>query len=163
MVPAIENVEQVDAVQDAVFFAPKGRRRPGGPASYAVSSWDRAGWDEIEQNFCVFLQVETRAGIDTMKTTMARDWVDAVVVGPYDLSIDMGLVNERFHPEQVGAIAQIIENAHEIGKPCGMPSVRLEEIQFWWERGCTLFLYSAPEGMVQAHITEFMIKLDGLS
>jgi len=104
----------------------------------------------------VMLQVETPAGIEAMKTVMAHDWIDAVVLGPYDLSLNLGHCGEMDHPVVVQAIMRVVEQAKEIGKPCGMPVGTLEGARFWRERGCTLFLYSEATGMVRAQVEQFL-------
>lgn len=156
MIPWVDREEQVRTLQEAIFCAPKGRRGPGGPCVFGAPSLDRAGWEAIENNFCVMLQVETPAGIEAMKTIMAREWIDAVVLGPYDLSLNLGHCGEMDHPVVVQAITRVVEQAKEIGKPCGMPVGTLEEARFWRERGCTLFLYSEVTGMVQAQVEQFL-------
>ena len=156
IIPWVEREEQVRTLQEAIYCAPKGRRGPGGVSVFGVSGLSRADWEEVERNLCVLLQVETPAGIDSMKAIMARDWVDAVVLGPYDLSLNLGHCGEMSHPVVVDAITRVVEQAHEIGKPCGMPVGSLEDARFWRERGCTLFLYSEATAMVTQSIERFI-------
>jgi len=156
IIPWVEREEQVRTLQEAIFCAPKGRRGPGGPSIFGVSSLDRAAWDEVEQNLCVLLQVETPAGMDAMKTIMTREWVDGVVLGPYDLSLNLGHCGEMDHPAVVAAITRVIEQAHQIGKPCGMPVGSLEDARFWREHGCTLFLYSEATIMAGECVGRFV-------
>jgi 4-hydroxy-2-oxoheptanedioate aldolase len=138
ILPWVESEEQVQTLQDAMFCAPRGRRGPGGPAVLGAPSLDRAGWAAVEESLCVMLQVETPAGVQKMRTVMNRDWIDAVLLGPYDLSLNMGHCGEMRHPDVVGAITRVIEGAHSIGKPCGMPVGDADDARFWIERGCSL-------------------------
>ena len=156
MLPWVERADQVQTLQDAMFCAPQGRRGPGGPSIFAAPSLDRAGWTAIEESFCVMLQVETPAGLERRKRIMAHDWVDAVVLGPYDLSLNLGHCGEMDHPVVVEAITRVVNQAREIGKPCGMPVGSLEATRFWQERGCTLILYSEATAMVQQHVEQFI-------
>ena len=102
------------------------------------------------------LQVKTPTGIESMKRIMARDWVDAVVLGPYDLSLNLGHCGEMDHPVVVDAITRVIEQADQIGKPCGMPVGSPKDDRFWEERGCALFLYSEATSMVRERVGQFI-------
>jgi len=157
MIPWVETAEQIQVVQDATFFAPKGRRGPGGPCIFGAPSLDRAGWEEVQDNICIFLQVETPAGIDAMTQIMAHDWIDAVILGGYDLALNSGRDPAlRRHPDQVGAITKVIERAQALGKPCGFPAVSIDETMFWRSKGCSVILYSEAVSMVMEKMGEFM-------
>ena len=159
ILPWTESEEQVRTLQEAIFCAPKGRRGPGGPSVFGVRGLSRADWEEVERNLCVMLQVETPSGIDAINTIMAHEWVDAVVLGPYDLSLNLGYCGEMDHPVVVDAIDRVFARAAEIGKPCGMPVGSLKDARFWRERGCTLFLYSEATIMVRESVEQFINAL----
>lgn len=156
VLPWVEQEEQVQTLREAIFCAPKGRRGPGGASVMGVNSLDRAGWDEVEENLCVMLQVETPAGVERMKTIMGHDWIDAVMLGPYDLSLNLGQCGEMRHPEVVNAIDRVIQSAHEIGRPCGMPVGSIEDAQFWREHGCELFIYGEATSAARSMATQFL-------
>jgi 2-keto-3-deoxy-L-rhamnonate aldolase RhmA len=60
------------------------------------------------------------------------------------------------HPVVIAAIERVIENAGQIGKPCGMPVGSLKDAQFWQERGCSVFLYSEATIMVRECVQRFI-------
>jgi 2-keto-3-deoxy-L-rhamnonate aldolase RhmA len=159
ILPWTETKEQVRNLREAIFCAPEGRRGPGGPSVLGVRGLSRADWGEVERNLCVMLQVETPDGIEQIETIMAHEWVDAIVLGPYDLSLNLGYCGEMDHPVVVDAIQRVVDNAAAIGKPCGMPVGSLQEAQFWRERGCTLFLYSEATIMVRECVEQFISSM----
>jgi 4-hydroxy-2-oxoheptanedioate aldolase len=156
MIPWVEREEQMRNLREATFCAPRGRRGPGGPSIFAVPSLDRAGWAAMEDNFCVMLQVETPEGVERMGALMKEDWVDVVMLGPYDLSLNLGHCGEMQHPVVVEAIDRVIAQARALGKPVGMPVGSLEEVLFWKARGCTVFPYSEATAMVRAGVEQFV-------
>jgi 4-hydroxy-2-oxoheptanedioate aldolase len=156
VLPWVDQAEQVQTVREALFCAPHGRRGPGGVSVMGVNSLDRAGWTEVEESLCVMLQVETPAGIDAMTTIMDHDWVDAVMLGPYDLSLNLGHCGEMRHPVVVEAIDRVIANAHALGKPCGMPVGSIEDAQFWRSRGCELFVFGEATASARKVATQFL-------
>jgi len=120
MMPWTETIQHVETLRDAVFTPPRGRRGPGGPSIFANRSLDRAGWDEIESALFLMIQIESREGLAAAKTLAQPDWIDATMLGPYDLSLNLSRWGQMDHPEVVAAIRQIRRDSESVSKPCGM-------------------------------------------
>ncbi|MBM3735980.1 MAG: hypothetical protein FJW39_09360 [Acidobacteria bacterium] len=155
MLPWTESREQLDIVRDALFLPPKGRRGPGGPSIFANRSIDRKGWDEVEAGIFVLIQIESVAGLRNLADLCACEWVDAVMVGPYDLSVNLGRCGELEHPEVVTAIEHIHSTARAAGKPCGMVVVSPEHGRFWRDRGFNFLITSEITGLVRLQLRRF--------
>jgi 2-keto-3-deoxy-L-rhamnonate aldolase RhmA len=149
MIPWTERQEQIDALREASFLPLKGRRGPGGPAIFANRSLDRAGWDEIEADLFLMTQIETPAGIANLASLVSQDWIDATMLGPYDLSLNLGRCAQMNHPDVVGAIQETRSKSLQVGKPCGMVVNSLEEAKFWIGRGFNFFVCSEVTYMVR--------------
>jgi 2-keto-3-deoxy-L-rhamnonate aldolase RhmA len=149
MVPWIERQEQIDALRDAVFLPPKGRRGPGGPSTFANRSLDREGWDEIESALFLMPQFESPAGIRNLESLVSHEWIDATMLGPYDLSVNLGRCSQTDHPEVVAAIDQVRLESDKVGKPCGMVIGTVEQAKFWVDRGFYFFICSEVSAMVR--------------
>lgn len=152
MLPWIETQEQIQALQEAVFTPPKGRRGPGGPSIFANRSLDRQGWDEVESSLFIMTQYESPTGIRNLATLSSRDWIDATMLGPYDLSLNLGRCGQMDHPEVVAAIDRVRDESQKIGKPCGMVINSPEQAQFWIDRGFRFFICSEVSVMVRAQL-----------
>jgi 4-hydroxy-2-oxoheptanedioate aldolase len=157
MIPRVEHQGQVDDVRDALFIPPRGRRGPGGPSILANRSLDRAGWTEIESSFFVMLQIETLHGLANLAALAPHDWVDAVMPGPYDLSLQVGPAGQLDHPDVVATVQRIREESARIGKPCGMAVGTPEQAEPWIEMGLHLFLVSEP-AMMARHYSKFLVE-----
>ena len=149
LLPWTERQEQMNIARDAIFTPPRGRRGPGGPSVSHNRSIDRKGWDEVENSLFIMPQIETPAGIENVKSLASPDWVDATMLGPYDLALNMNLCWEIHHPDLVEAIETVHRRSAEIGKPCGMVANSPEEAQFWIDRGFRFFIYAEVAGMVR--------------
>jgi 2-keto-3-deoxy-L-rhamnonate aldolase RhmA len=161
MIPWVETQAQINAVQDALFVPPRGRRGPGGAAIFANRSLDRAGWEEVEANLFVMLQIETCAGMANVTSIAAPEWVDAIMPGPYDLSLNLGPCGQLEHPEVVSALQQIRRAAEDAGKPCGMVVGTEEQALTWMERGFRFFIVSEPAMMVRNHLISLVKNIRG--
>ena len=151
LLPWTERQEQMDAVRDAVFTPPRGRRGPGGPSIFHNRTLDRAGWDEVENALFLMPQIESPAGIENAAALAAPDWVDATMLGPYDLSLNLNRCGQMDHPELVAAIETIRDRSATAGKPCGMVANSAEQAAFWIARGFHFFIYCEVSYMVRAH------------
>jgi 2-keto-3-deoxy-L-rhamnonate aldolase RhmA len=157
MLPWMERQEQIDALLDAVFLPPKGKRGPGGPSIMANRSLDRAGWDEIESALFLMPQFESPAGIKHLASLVAHDWIDATMLGPYDLSLNLGRWAQTDHPEVVAAIDQVRTESLKLDKPCGMVIGTVEQAKFWMNHGFNFFICSEVSVMVR-HQAQSLIQ-----
>jgi 4-hydroxy-2-oxoheptanedioate aldolase len=163
MIPWTERKEQLDALRDAVFTPPKGRRGPGGPAIAHNRSIDRAGWNEIEANLCLIPQIETPAGIAQLPGLVDYEWIDATMLGPYDLALNLDLCWEPQHPDLVAAIQKVHDKSAEVGKPSGMVVSSKEQVRFWMERGFHFFIYGDAAWMVREGCRRIMDEMKELN
>jgi len=99
--------------------------------------------------------------IDSMRRIIAHDWIDAVLLGPYDLALNLDHCFEMDHPAVVEAITQVIEGARYLDKPCGMPVGSLEDARKWRERGCDMFIYGEPMSFASEMSRRFVQGLQG--
>jgi len=149
MLPWTERQEQIEALRDAAFLPPKGKRGPGGPSILANRSLDRDGWNEIESALFLMPQIETPAGINNIGSLVSHDWIDATMLGPYDLSMNLGRSGQTEHPEVVAAIDEVRTKSAKLGKPCGMVIGTVEQAKFWVDRGFHFFICSEVSAMVR--------------
>lgn len=142
MIPWTETQEQIETLRTAAYLPPKGRRGPGGPAIFANRSIDRVGWDEIENALFLVVQIESPVGIANLSSLVSRDWIDATMLGPYDLSLNLGRWAQMDHPEVVNAICETRSTSLQVGKPCGMVINSLDQARTWINRGFNFFICS---------------------
>jgi len=67
----------------------------------------------------VIVQVETAQAVERLDEIAAVDGVDAVFVGPADLSASMGLLGQLTHPSVMELMAHAAARCHALGKPIG--------------------------------------------
>jgi 2-keto-3-deoxy-L-rhamnonate aldolase RhmA len=76
--------------------------------------------DEIECSLFLMIQIESRECLAAVKTLAQHDWIDATMLGPYDLSLNLSQWGLMDHPEVVAAIRQVKRDSEAVSKPCGM-------------------------------------------
>ena len=64
----------------------------------------------------VIPQCETRGCLEHIEEIVAMDGVDGIFIGPYDLSIGMGIGGQFDNPEFLAAINKVKDTCHKAGK-----------------------------------------------
>jgi 2-keto-3-deoxy-L-rhamnonate aldolase RhmA len=152
MIPWTERQDQIDTLREAMFVPPRGKRGPGGPAIFANRTLDRAGWDEIEASLFTMIQIESPAGLKNLTRLANQPWIDAVMVGPYDLSLSIDRCGRMDDPDLIDTIGRIRTEAASIGKPAGMVVGSAGQAKRWIDCGIRLLIVSEPAVMVRQHV-----------
>lgn len=121
LIPMIDTPEQAAAVVEAVLYPPAGRRGLGTSMARAAR-WNTVPEyiDEANNEMCVVVQAETTTAIDNLEAIAATDGVDAVFIGPSDLSASMGHAGNASHPDVVVAVSDGIRRIRAAGKYAGL-------------------------------------------
>ncbi len=120
LVPMIASGEQASEMVAAVRYPPHGVRGVG--SALARASRFAAIPDYLttaDDQICLIVQVENRAGIAALDDILATD-VDGVFVGPSDLAADMGHMGQANHPEVKATVLTAIEQIVKAGKAAGI-------------------------------------------
>jgi len=124
MVPMVESAEQARELVRACTYPPNGTRGVG--AGSARASRFGAIGDYIptaDDQICLLVQVENRAGIAALDEILAVDGVDGVFIGPSDLSTDMGFKGDFTVPEVQAVIHDALGRIKAAGKSPGVMSL----------------------------------------
>ncbi|MDP6017669.1 MAG: aldolase/citrate lyase family protein [Candidatus Latescibacteria bacterium] len=117
LLPTVESAHQLDRVRDCIWMPPRGTRRPGGPGNYWVGDFHYETWKrEVEDDFLVLPQIESRAGLERLDEIAGHEITTAMAIGPYDLSMDLGVGAQMDHPRLMEAITHIRAAAERAGK-----------------------------------------------
>jgi 2-keto-3-deoxy-L-rhamnonate aldolase RhmA len=117
LVPYVESLEILQAVRDAVYMKPRGKRRPGGLGNYWVSDYQYKTWkEEVEEDFIILPQIESMKGLENAEAIAADPLTTAMAIGPYDLSADLGVCWQPNDPKLLDAIMHIQKAGEKAGK-----------------------------------------------
>ncbi len=138
MVPMVESAEQARALVRAMRYPPYGIRGIGGGLTRATR-WGAVGdyLQRAHEELCLIVQVESAEGVKNAAEIAAVDGVDAVFIGPADLSISLGHPGDPGHPEVQDRIVQSLQAAQAAGKACGILAPQFEDAQRYADWGCS--------------------------
>lgn len=122
IVPCIETVEQVKELVNYAKFKPLGERgycmTRDGKWGYGENYADGLGGYMTQSNRETLLlpQCETIGCLEHIEEITAIPGVDGILIGPYDLSIGMGIDGQFEHPDFKAAVARILRACKTNGK-----------------------------------------------
>jgi len=136
--PMVNSAEQARRVVRLAKYAPAGTRGVG--LGRAQGHGMRFGEyvEQANEQTAVIVQAEHVEAVNHIETIVEVDGVDAVLVGPYDLSASLGRMGNVGHPEVIAAIEHVTEACRGVGMPLGIFGVSPEAVNTYIERGYTL-------------------------
>lgn len=118
IIQMVNTPEEVDALIRLQKFPPLGER------SYGVNRAHGYGMDFNEyikawnQSGTLIIQVESITAVDNIEKLIANDEVDAVMLGPYDISGSLGVPGQTEHPLVKEASSKVVEACLKRGIGC---------------------------------------------
>jgi 2-keto-3-deoxy-L-rhamnonate aldolase RhmA len=133
ILPAVSTLEDVKAIARAGLYPPRGERSVGiaRAQGYGATFQEYLG----KQSYSIVVQIETAAGVRNAREITAHDAVNAVIIGPYDLSGSFGIPGQVEAPEVVKAIGEVRGICKQAGKPCGIFAATAEKAREYAAEG----------------------------
>lgn len=159
MVPMVETAEEAHRIVDAIRYPPEGTRGIAGSraTNYGLD------FEEYVKNangsITAIAQIETERALDNVAEIASVEGIDALFVGPSDLSGALGLFGERESDEYQRALERVVAESHEANTPVGTLTVDEESVQAHVDQGFdylivgkdTSQLISATRGAVDTY------------
>ena len=153
LAPSIKTPEEVEAGSKACRYPPRGTRGFG-PDRACRYGFDAHYFDEADDQILYLVIIETVEAVDAIDEILSVDGVDAYVVGPFDLSISLGVPQQFDHPRFTEAVEKVFQAARKAAKPAGTDidanACTRDTFQTPMEEGYRLLLVDGDEWMLQA-------------
>ena len=92
------------------------------------------------RDIAVIVQAEHARAVENIEAIVRVPGVDAVLLGPYDLSASLGKMGEIDHPDVVAAIGRVTDVCNAAGMPLGYFGVTAGAVRPFAARGYTLLV-----------------------
>ncbi len=89
----------------------------------------------FNENTMVVLQIESQLAVDRRDELLSVPGIDAVMIGPADLSVSLGVPGEFEHPMMVGAIELVRDSCVKHGVAPGIHCRSAVLAKFWKDQG----------------------------
>src|SRR5690348_1451627 len=159
--PRVESPELLEKAVSWTKFPPVGIRGYGlGPTQtdFEPLSFTQV-IEHLNANTLVVFQIETKRAVEAREELLAVPGIDAVMIGPADLSISLGVPGEFQHPKMVEAMEAVRDSCRKHGIAPGVQTRTPALAKFWKERGMLFLGCSNDSGMLYERARELVSEI----
>lgn len=137
-------VPQVETAHDAAEAVRLARYAPGGDRGFGLARAHGYGFNVREylaranDEIAVIVQVEHARAVENIEAIARVDGLDAVFIGPYDLSASLGHPGDIEHPSVVEALQHVSGVCRSVGMPLGYFGIDANAVAPYVKQGYTL-------------------------
>jgi 4-hydroxy-2-oxoheptanedioate aldolase len=137
LLPYVQTAEEARRAVQAVRYPPTGIRGVSGSSRASQYGRVKDYLSRADEEICLILQIETRAALDQLEAISEIEGVDAVFIGPADLSASLGHLGHPQHPETQSALQDAACRLAQLGKAAGILAVVEADARRYIEWGYT--------------------------
>ena len=158
--PYVETAEQAQALRGAVKLRPiKGQRLAERLVNTAFEP-ELESYVSGRNEQALVLNIETVPAMNALDQILAVPGIDAVLIGPHDLSCSLGIPEQYDHPKFLAATRTIFQKARAAGIGAGIHFWGEPEQQAAFARdGANMIIHSADISLFQKHLRRELAAL----
>jgi 2-keto-3-deoxy-L-rhamnonate aldolase RhmA len=119
MFPFVQNAEEARRAVASWRYPPEGTRGMAGMSRASRFGTMANYFSAANQMVGVIVQIETPEAVDRIDEIAADEGVDALFVGPGDMSGALGLPGQLTHPQVMATMARAAQRCRDLGMPVG--------------------------------------------
>jgi 2-dehydro-3-deoxyglucarate aldolase len=146
--PQINTAEDARRVVQLAKYAPTGTRGVGIARAHQYGAGFQEYVEAANDNLAVIVQAEHVEAVRNIESIVRVEGVDAVLIGPYDLSASLGKPGQVRDPEVTSAIDHVTRVCQNAGLRLGIFGISAEAVKPYVERGYTLVVVGVDTMML---------------
>lgn len=138
LLPCIDTPEQLDGVMKVTKYFPRGERilnLRGAHTDFERLADPAEQIRRINAGTLTVAMIESRTGLDALPEICSVEGLDAIMIGPDDLSQNLGVPGQLQHPKMQAATERVIEVCSAKKVPWGFSCQDLAAAERWLARG----------------------------
>lgn len=147
MAPQVNTREEAEEFVAAARYPPEGRRGVAGTRASAYGRDLDDYYEHANDRVATIAQIETETAVENVADIAAVDGLDALLVGPADLSADLGVFGEYDAERFLGAVERVLADS---AVPVGTLATSSAEIDHWAQLGYDYQIVGVDAGYVAA-------------
>ena len=161
--PSIETAAEAQALVAATQFAPNGNRGACPivrAAGHSLTPWTKTSAQQ--SGVGAIAMIETQAGVQQCEAILDVADLAGLMIGPFDLSVSLGLAGQIDHPTVSAAVDRLLDAAASAKKPVWMPAFAADpqamqkQITYWTSRGIRHFAIGADKIIVATALHAYL-------
>ena len=140
IVPQVNTALQAANVVRYARYSPSGSRGVGLARAHGYGMRFQEYLETANERVAVIVQAEDAQAVQNIGSIVKVDGIDAVLIGPYDLSASLGKMGRLDDPAVTAAIDHITDTCRAAGMPLGYFGVTAAAVRPFIVRGYTLIV-----------------------
>jgi 4-hydroxy-2-oxoheptanedioate aldolase len=144
VLPQVKTEGETARIIQSVKYAPLGKR--GVSISGIATRFrdcDQEQYTEwANRELLTVVQIESEEGLNNLPAILSVKGIDAIMIGPADLSQDMGIPGQLRHPRMEDAFREVISQCVKSGVAPGIHFGDIELVRKWITEGMRFVTYS---------------------
>ncbi len=157
--PRVNTAAEAEQIVRWCKYPPTGERSVGLARAQTYGLEFGAYLESANRQLAVVVQAEHIDAVNNIESIVAVEGVDAVFIGPYDLSASMNKMGQLDDPEVVAAFNHIAEVCQQRQMPLGFFGTSAESVQPFIERGFNLICAGVDAGFINRGIAALIEEL----
>lgn len=138
--PQVNTADQAADVVRYARYAPAGARGVGLARAHGYGMRFAEYLESANEQVAVIVQAEHAQAVENIESIVKVAGIDAVLLGPYDLSASLGKMGQIDDPAVTDAIDHVTETCRAAGMPLGYFGVTADAVRPYVDRGYTLIV-----------------------
>jgi 2-dehydro-3-deoxyglucarate aldolase len=143
IVPQVNTVEQAASVVRYARYSPQGSRGVGLSRAQGYGMRFQQYLETANERIAVIVQAEHIRAVENIESIVKVEGIDAILIGPYDLSASLGKMGQINDPAVLDAIEHVTKTCQSAGIPLGYFGVSAQPVRPYIDRGYTLIAAGA--------------------
>ena len=119
IIPNVKNAKELKSIRDMIYYPPKGKRGVGFSRENLFGKNFKKSLQKIKKPILVSM-IESKSGITNIKKILKVKGLDAILIGPYDLSASLGITGKFESKKFKKTIEYIKQNCKKMKIPVGL-------------------------------------------
>jgi 2-keto-3-deoxy-L-rhamnonate aldolase RhmA len=162
MIPHVDTPEQVRNIVQWSKYYPDGKRSYGMRHTLINQSGNTNKELYIKQaneKITLLIQVESQESIFNLESMLSEPYIDGIIVGPADLSMDIGLIGDYTNEKFVNLVNKTLSICLNKKKGFGIHFSEVALIKTWKMKGMNIILYSNETNLLKESILNALNEL----
>lgn len=123
IVPMVKTAADATTAVSWSYYPPRGTRGVGLHRAQGYGPGFASYIERMNEGLVVIAQIEHADAVANIEAILDVEGIDAIIIGPYDLSASMGFPGEFQRPQMLEALERVRNACHRKKKPYGYHSV----------------------------------------
>lgn len=163
LMPFVQNAEEAARAVSYTRYPPAGVRGVAGTHRGnrwgTVPNYFKSAADEL----CVMVQIETMPALERLAEIAAVPGIDAIFIGPSDLSASMGHLGDIGHADVQNTLRDAARQCKALGKPVGIIGANPDLVARYADYGYNWIAIGSDMGFMLSRGQEWLAKARGLA